>query len=101
MAGILSSTDNVLNLPLFLPSQFYLECSFVDRKDILVMGGALWPWADLQFSNSLRNISRNRDSRFKRNCMSRLNEVFILRKIITGETNLIQACLPIRNHILS
>ena len=54
MAGILSSTDSVLHLPLFLPSQFYLECSSLERKDILVMGGALWPWADLQFSNSLR-----------------------------------------------
>ena len=54
MAGILSPTDNVLNLPLFLPPKFYAECRFVDRKDILVMGGGLWPWADLQFSNSLR-----------------------------------------------
>ena len=54
MAGILSSTDSVLHLPLFLPPKFYADCSSLERNDIVVMGGGLWPWADLKFSNSLK-----------------------------------------------
>ena len=31
-----------------------VECNSLSRNDTVVMGGALWPWADLQFSNSLK-----------------------------------------------
>ncbi len=53
MAGVFSELNSVLQVPLFLPPDFYIECDSLNREDIVVMGGALWPWADLKFSNSL------------------------------------------------
>ncbi len=54
MAGIPCEINRVKQLPLFLPPDFYTACGSLNRNDIVVMGGALWPWADLQFSNTLR-----------------------------------------------
>ena len=82
MAGILSPTDNVLNLPLFLPPKFYAECRFVDRKDILVMGGGLWPWADLQFSNSLKIHFEEQGFEVQSALYEPIKRTFILRVIV-------------------
>ena len=55
MAGILTENPNILQLPLFLPPEIYSHCNQLDRDDVMVMGGARWPWADVDLTNELRN----------------------------------------------
>lgn len=55
MAGILADIPNVLYLPLFLPEDIYTPCREMGRENTLVMGGATWPWADLNFANQIQD----------------------------------------------
>lgn len=54
MAGIITENRNILQLPLFLPPEVYSNCHELDRDDVMVMGGARWPWADVNLTSELR-----------------------------------------------